>query len=37
VIGRHRDSGAPLGARAEFDPLVLDALAPDAHVRLFRR
>jgi deferrochelatase/peroxidase EfeB len=37
VIGRHRDSGAPLGARREFDPLVLDALAPDAHVRLAAR
>jgi deferrochelatase/peroxidase EfeB len=34
VIGRHRDSGAPLGARREFDPLPLAALAPDAHVRL---
>jgi deferrochelatase/peroxidase EfeB len=36
VIGRHRDSGAPLGARREYDPVGLDAhvIAPDAHVRL---
>jgi deferrochelatase/peroxidase EfeB len=36
VIGRHRDSGAPLGARHEFDPLPLedDAMPPDAHARL---
>ena len=36
VIGRHRDSGAPLGARREYDPLGLEgeAIAPDAHVRL---
>jgi deferrochelatase/peroxidase EfeB len=34
VIGRQRDSGAPLGGRHEFDPLALAALAPDAHVRL---
>ncbi len=37
VIGRRRHSGAPLGARREFDPLVLDALAPDAHVHLAAR
>jgi deferrochelatase/peroxidase EfeB len=37
VIGCRRDSGAPLGADREFDPLVLDALAPDAHVRLAAR
>jgi deferrochelatase/peroxidase EfeB len=36
VIGRHRDSGAPLGARYEFDrlPLEDDAMPPDAHARL---
>ena len=36
VIGRHRGSGAPLGARREYDPLGLEgeAIAPDAHVRL---
>jgi deferrochelatase/peroxidase EfeB len=36
VIGRHRDSGAPLGARHEFDrlPLEDDAMPPDAHARL---
>lgn len=36
VIGRRRDSGAPLGGRHPFDrlPLETDAIAPDAHVRL---
>ena len=36
IVGRRRDSGAPLGARREYDPLGLDgeAIAPDAHVRL---
>jgi deferrochelatase/peroxidase EfeB len=34
VIGRHRESGAPLGGRDEFDPYVLERLPPDAHVRL---
>jgi deferrochelatase/peroxidase EfeB len=34
VIGRHRDSGAPLGATHEYDP-VDDAVTPtDAHARL---
>jgi deferrochelatase/peroxidase EfeB len=37
VIGRHRDSGAPIGAAHEFDPLPMHALAPDAHVRLAAR
>lgn len=42
AIGRHKQSGAPLGARAEGDPLDLDAVGPggapviplNAHVRL---
>ena len=36
VIGRRRDTGAPLGGRHLFDrpPLETDAIAPDAHVRL---
>ena len=36
VIGRRRDSGAPLGGRHPFDrlPLETDAIAADAHVRL---
>jgi deferrochelatase/peroxidase EfeB len=36
VVGRHKQSGAPLGRRAEFDPFWLDdpRLARDAHVRL---
>jgi deferrochelatase/peroxidase EfeB len=36
IIGRRRDTGAPLGATHEFDrlPLEGDAIAPDAHVRL---
>lgn len=42
VIGRHKFSGAPLGARGEFDPLDLKRrgadgqplIARDAHVRL---
>lgn len=41
TIGRHKYSGAPLGAHAEFDPLDLDAgkdgqpaIPVDAHVRL---
>jgi deferrochelatase/peroxidase EfeB len=36
VIGRHRDTGAPLGARHEFDrlPLEDDAMPADAHARL---
>jgi deferrochelatase/peroxidase EfeB len=42
VIGRHKDTGAPLGMKNEFDPLDLDAtdkdgnsIIPDnAHVRL---
>lgn len=35
VVGRQRDSGAPLGARALYDPppLWTDAIAPDAHIR----
>ncbi len=42
VVGRHKRSGAPLGADKEFDPLPLDAknaqgqsvIPEDAHVRL---
>jgi deferrochelatase/peroxidase EfeB len=41
VIGRHKESGAPLGGRLEFDPVDLGARArgalvipADAHVRL---
>ncbi|NGQ94961.1 deferrochelatase/peroxidase EfeB [Brevibacillus sp. SYP-B805] len=42
TFGRYRSSGAPLGAKNEFDPLPLDAKGPDgqpvipmnAHVRL---
>jgi Dyp-type peroxidase family len=35
VIGRHRDSGAPLGRTHEFDPMPLDdTVAADAHARL---
>jgi deferrochelatase/peroxidase EfeB len=34
VIGRHKSTGAPLGGRAEFDPLRFDALPGDSHVRL---
>ncbi|MDQ1634444.1 MAG: deferrochelatase/peroxidase EfeB [Frankiaceae bacterium] len=34
VIGRHRLSGAPLGAAAENDPIRLAALPADSHVRL---
>jgi deferrochelatase/peroxidase EfeB len=34
VIGRHRLSGAPLGAQAENDPIRLPALPADSHVRL---
>jgi deferrochelatase/peroxidase EfeB len=36
VIGRHRDSGAPLGTKHEFDRMPLDGntIASDAHARL---
>ena len=34
LIGRHRDSGAPLGGRREFDPAPLEAFPPGSHVRL---
>jgi deferrochelatase/peroxidase EfeB len=35
VIGRHRDTGAPLGRRHEFDPMPLDGSVPaDAHARV---
>ena len=36
MVGRHKQSGAPLGRRAEFDPFWLDdpKLPKDAHVRL---
>jgi deferrochelatase/peroxidase EfeB len=32
TIGRHRDTGAPLGRTHEFDPVDLTALPKDAHV-----
>lgn len=34
VIGRHKRSGAPLGRRWEFDPIVHADLPPDSHARL---
>jgi deferrochelatase/peroxidase EfeB len=36
IVGRHRDSGAPLGREREFDSLWLDdpVLPKDAHVRV---
>jgi len=34
TIGRHKTSGAPLGAHREFDPVHVDSLPVDAHVRL---
>lgn len=36
VIGRHRDTGAPLGRTHEFDTIPLDdsVIPPDAHARL---
>jgi deferrochelatase/peroxidase EfeB len=34
VIGRHRDTGAPLGGRREFDPAPLERFPPGSHVRL---
>jgi deferrochelatase/peroxidase EfeB len=34
TIGRHKATGAPLGARAEFDPLKVARLPTDSHVRL---
>jgi len=35
IIGRHRESGAPLGARREYDPVPADSrAADDAHVRV---
>ena len=36
VIGRHRDTGAPLGRTHEFDAMALDddTIPPDAHARL---
>lgn len=36
VIGRHRDSGAPLGRAHEFEAMPLDdeTIPPDAHARL---
>jgi len=39
VIGRHKDSGAPLGRRGEFDamPLDDDTIPADAHARLAAR
>ncbi len=44
TFGRHRDSGAPLGAKSEFDPVQLDAktaagdpvIPVNAHVRIAR-
>jgi deferrochelatase/peroxidase EfeB len=34
TIGRVKESGAPLGARTEFDPVKLSRLPVDAHIRL---
>jgi deferrochelatase/peroxidase EfeB len=34
TIGRHKASGAPLGARAELDAIDMARLPPDSHVRL---
>jgi deferrochelatase/peroxidase EfeB len=34
VIGRRRDSGAPLGQRREYDPAPLERFPPHAHARL---
>jgi deferrochelatase/peroxidase EfeB len=34
LIGRHKVSGAPLGATTEFEPVAHDRLEPTAHVRL---
>jgi deferrochelatase/peroxidase EfeB len=34
VIGRRRDSGAPLGGRREFDPAPLEAFPETSHARL---
>jgi deferrochelatase/peroxidase EfeB len=33
VIGRQRDSGAPLGQRREYDPFALETLPPRSHAR----
>ncbi|WP_413302878.1 iron uptake transporter deferrochelatase/peroxidase subunit [Bacillus sp. 1P10SD] len=34
TFGRHRDSGAPLGKKDEFDKVDLDSIPADSHVRL---
>jgi deferrochelatase/peroxidase EfeB len=36
IVGRHRESGAPLGGTREFDPVPVhgSAVPPDAHARL---
>jgi deferrochelatase/peroxidase EfeB len=34
VIGRKKQSGAPLGSRHEYDQVDFQALPPDAHIRL---
>lgn len=34
IIGRQKQSGAPLGAKHEFDQVDFNALPPDAHIRL---
>jgi deferrochelatase/peroxidase EfeB len=34
LIGRERDSGAPLGGRREFEPAPLEAFPASSHVRL---
>lgn len=31
VVGRHEESGAPLGGKSEFEPLELDAVDSDGH------
>jgi deferrochelatase/peroxidase EfeB len=34
IVGRHRDSGAPLGGTREFDPARAEDFPPGSHVRL---
>jgi deferrochelatase/peroxidase EfeB len=34
AVGRHKLTGAPLGARHEHDPVKLAAIPADAHIRL---
>lgn len=34
IIGRHKATGAPLGEQREYDAVNLDAIPPDAHMRV---